>query len=71
MHKVAKEFDCYKYIKYQHTIKSAIWKEEESKWDIEVRTPNGTILQDKADVFINAGGVLKSAIRYPCLVNHR
>ncbi|KAL5040848.1 hypothetical protein BDW71DRAFT_201844 [Aspergillus fruticulosus] len=60
MHKVARQYDVYKYIKYQHTVTSAVWIEEEGKWDIWIRTPDGTIIQDKVDVFINAGGVLNN-----------
>lgn len=58
MHSVADKYDCNKYIKYQHTIKSAVWNEEKAKWKIEVEH-NGTVFTDEVDVFINAGGVLK------------
>ncbi|KAE8329710.1 hypothetical protein BDV39DRAFT_202656 [Aspergillus sergii] len=60
MNKVATQYDCHRYIKYQHTITSATWNEEASKWDIGVRTQDGTIIQDRVDVFINAGGVLNN-----------
>ncbi|KAB8268144.1 hypothetical protein BDV30DRAFT_243637 [Aspergillus minisclerotigenes] len=60
MHKVAAQYGCHKYIKFQHNITSATWMEEQSKWDIGVRTPDGTIIQDRVDVFINAGGVLNN-----------
>lgn len=59
MHSVADKYDCNKYIKYQHTIKSAIWNENDAKWDIKVQQEDGTIFTDNVDVFINAGGVLK------------
>jgi cation diffusion facilitator CzcD-associated flavoprotein CzcO len=59
MHGVADKYDCNKYIKYQHTIKSAIWNEDTAKWEIQVKRADGSMLDDEVDVFINAGGVLK------------
>ncbi|KAJ5805148.1 hypothetical protein N7474_011035 [Penicillium riverlandense] len=59
MHGVADKYDCNKYIKYQHTIKSAIWNEDTAKWEIQVKRADGSVLDDEVDVFINAGGVLK------------
>ncbi|KAJ5604597.1 hypothetical protein N7510_009751 [Penicillium lagena] len=58
MHSVADKYDCNKYIKYQHTIKSAIWNEDTAKWEIQVKRADGSMLDDEVDVFINAGGVL-------------
>ena len=59
MHAVAKKYDCNKYIKYQHAIKSAVWKEARGKWNIKVEKAGGSVIEDEVDVFINAGGVLK------------
>lgn len=59
MHGVADMYDCKKYIRYQHTIKSAIWNEDRAKWELKVEKDDGSILEDEVDVFINAGGVLK------------
>lgn len=59
MHSVADKYDCNKYIKYQHTIKSAVWNEDKAKWEIQVQKVDGTVFKDEVDVFINAGGVLK------------
>ena len=59
MHDVADKYDCKKYIKCQHSIKSAIWNETKGKWELKVENEQGVIFLDEADVFINAGGVLK------------
>ena len=59
MHDVADKYDCNKYIKYNHAIKSAVWNEVSGKWDIRVQDDRGLEFLDGADVFINAGGVLK------------
>ncbi|KAL3442851.1 hypothetical protein BJX65DRAFT_312463 [Aspergillus insuetus] len=60
MHGVADRYDCNRYIKYQHAIKGAVWDEEDAKWEISVQSPDGTVFQDRVDVFINAGGVLNN-----------
>lgn len=69
MHGVADRYDCKKYICYQHTIKSAIWNEGRAKWELKVEKKDGSILEDEVDVFINAGGVLKSV--YPLTYSER
>ncbi|KAL2848916.1 hypothetical protein BJY01DRAFT_262438 [Aspergillus pseudoustus] len=60
MHGVADKYDCNRYIKYRHSIKGALWNEEDAKWEISVQGPDGAIFQDRVDVFINAGGVLNN-----------
>lgn len=59
MKDVEKQYDCSKYIKLQHSIRSAIWQEHKGKWEIKVATPAGVEFTDECDVFVNAGGVLK------------
>jgi cation diffusion facilitator CzcD-associated flavoprotein CzcO len=59
MHGVADKYDCNKYIRYSHTIKSAVWNEDKAKWALEVETIDKAVINDEVDVFINAGGVLK------------
>ncbi|KAI9150713.1 FAD/NAD(P)-binding domain-containing protein [Paramyrothecium foliicola] len=60
MHGVADKYDCNRFIKYRHSIKSAVWNELEAKWQIQVETGDGSTLHDEADIFINAGGVLNN-----------
>ncbi|KAL2841973.1 hypothetical protein BJX68DRAFT_278502 [Aspergillus pseudodeflectus] len=60
MHGVADKYDCNKYIKYRHAIKGAVWDEEDAKWELSVQSPDGSVFQDRVDVFINAGGVLNN-----------
>lgn len=59
MHGVADKYDCNRYIKYKHSVKSAIWNEAKGKWEIQVQAGDGSTVHDEVDVFINAGGVLK------------
>lgn len=58
MHGVADQYDCNRFIKYKHSVKSAVWSETKGKWEIKVQNGAKTI-DDEVDVFINAGGVLK------------
>jgi cation diffusion facilitator CzcD-associated flavoprotein CzcO len=63
MHGVAAKYDCNRYIKYNHSVKSAVWSESKGHWQIQVDN-QGKIVHDEVDVFINAGGVLK--YDFPC-----
>lgn len=59
MHKVSEKYDCNRFIKYKHSITGATWDEKRGKWNIQIKNGDGGTLLDEADVFINAGGVLK------------
>jgi cation diffusion facilitator CzcD-associated flavoprotein CzcO len=56
--KVAKAYNLEKNIVFNAKVLNAAWIEEEGKWEIEVNV-NGHIKRDKADVVINASGILK------------
>ncbi|OAL46300.1 FAD/NAD(P)-binding domain-containing protein [Pyrenochaeta sp. DS3sAY3a] len=60
MHDVANKYDCNRYIKYKHSVKSAVWNEAKGKWEVDVQNGDGAIVHDEVDVFINAGGVLNN-----------
>lgn len=62
MHDVADKYDCNKYIKYNHSIKAAVWNESNAKWEVTVEKSDGITFVDEVDIFINAGGVLKFVI---------
>lgn len=59
MHDVAEKYECNKYIKYKHSINGARWNESKGKWEIQVSDGNNKPIHEEADVFVNAGGVLK------------
>jgi cation diffusion facilitator CzcD-associated flavoprotein CzcO len=63
MHHVADRYECKQYIRFRHTIRSAVWEEGMGKWVLEVENGQGKegerILRDEVDVFVNAWGVLK------------
>lgn len=56
--KTAKKYDVEKYIRFQHSIQQARWDEDKGKWRLTVQAGE-QVFEDKCDVFVNAGGVLK------------
>ncbi|KAJ9156053.1 Steroid monooxygenase [Pleurostoma richardsiae] len=57
---VAEKYDLNKYIRLNHRVVEAVWDEGEQMWHIRIQKgddPNA-IIEDKANVFINASGVL-------------
>lgn len=49
-----------KYVKLEHKVVSAIWNEELGQWALKIeRLQDGTIIEDFADVLVNASGILK------------
>jgi cation diffusion facilitator CzcD-associated flavoprotein CzcO len=49
-----------KYMNLNSKVVDARWVEEERKWHIQVqRTDSDAVFTDKADILINASGVLK------------
>lgn len=70
MHDVANKYDCNRYIKYKHTVKSAVWNEAKGKWEVDVQNGDGALVHDEVDVFINAGGVLKYVYQQLCFLDN-
>jgi cation diffusion facilitator CzcD-associated flavoprotein CzcO len=58
MKKTSKKYKVDQYMKFSHEVKSAVWNERASKWMLKIQHGD-RIFEDKCDVFINAGGVLK------------
>jgi cation diffusion facilitator CzcD-associated flavoprotein CzcO len=56
--RTSSKYDADRYMKFGHEIKAATWNESEAKWNLKVQNGNH-FFEDKCDVFINAGGVLK------------
>lgn len=58
---VAEKYGSYKYIKFEHRVVGALWHEDTAKWKLQIQKgENGEdLMEDEADVFINAGGILK------------
>lgn len=56
--KTSTKYNTDRYMNFNHEIQSAVWNELDGKWNIRIQNGSRTI-EDKCDVFINAGGVLK------------
>jgi cation diffusion facilitator CzcD-associated flavoprotein CzcO len=61
MKKTATKYKVNQCMKFNHEVKSAIWDEKECKWTLTIQNADN-IFEDKCDVFVNAGGVLKCVL---------
>ncbi|KAH0592931.1 hypothetical protein MHUMG1_09384 [Metarhizium humberi] len=59
--KVARKYDCMKYIKLRQQVAGAVWDNQESKWTLKIRDlVQNSEYTDKCDVLISATGALNS-----------
>lgn len=58
---VAEKYDLNKYIRLSHRVVGAYWKEEDQMWHVKIQKGDDpdAIIEDKANIFVNASGVLK------------
>jgi cation diffusion facilitator CzcD-associated flavoprotein CzcO len=56
---IVDEYNLTQYIKFEHSICGTEWLEEDGKWKVSVKGPDGLVKVEICDVFLNAGGVLK------------
>ncbi|KAG6353376.1 hypothetical protein INS49_007456 [Diaporthe citri] len=58
---VAEKFDLNKYIRLNHRVVGAYWNEEDQMWHVKIQKGDDpdAITEDKANIFVNASGVLK------------
>ncbi|KAI3395650.1 hypothetical protein diail_1015 [Diaporthe ilicicola] len=57
---VAEKYDLNKYIRLSHRVVGVYWNEEDQMWHVKIQKgdcPNA-IIEDKANIFVNASGVL-------------
>lgn len=54
------EFHLDKYIKFNHEVAKAEWKEGEGIYNVDIKNANGEIVHDWCHVLINAAGILNS-----------
>ncbi|RAQ54033.1 flavin-binding monooxygenase [Aspergillus flavus] len=59
--RVAHKYDCMKYVKPQHEVRGAVWDEQKSKWQLQIKDLNGgSTFSDQCDVLISATGALNN-----------
>jgi cation diffusion facilitator CzcD-associated flavoprotein CzcO len=56
----AVKYGLEKYIKFEHKVECATWNEENGVWDLEIRTPDGSLIRDSCEVLVNGTGILNS-----------
>lgn len=59
MQRTAKKWNLLKHVQLSAEMIEAIWNEDEGRWKLKVRTADGQIRDDYADVFVNCAGFLK------------
>ncbi|THV00416.1 FAD/NAD-P-binding domain-containing protein [Dendrothele bispora CBS 962.96] len=57
---LVEKFGLQRYFHLSHEVIRAEWLDDQKKWRIAVRGPDGKEFEDECDVFINAGGVLNA-----------
>ncbi|KAL1863105.1 hypothetical protein Daus18300_008097 [Diaporthe australafricana] len=57
---VAEKYDLNKYIRLCHKVVGAYWNEEDQMWHVKIQKGDDpdAIIEDKANIFVNASGVL-------------
>lgn len=56
----AKKYGADRFIKLEHEVVGCNWEEEEGKWHVKVKRPDGMIFEDVGDVLISARGNLNN-----------
>jgi cation diffusion facilitator CzcD-associated flavoprotein CzcO len=50
----------HKYVKLRHVVTHAQWTDREAIWKLKIKDlATGSVFEDRADIFLNGGGVLK------------
>lgn len=57
--KTAAEYKLDRNVKLNHLLVGATWGEDDNLWHFKFQTPSGEIVEDSANLFVNATGVLK------------
>ncbi|KAF2008609.1 putative dimethylaniline monooxygenase [Aaosphaeria arxii CBS 175.79] len=57
---VVEKYNLMQYIKLNHQVVGATWNEQEQRWHVKIQRGDdlNDVIEDSADVFINASGVL-------------
>lgn len=55
-----KKYGADRFIKLEHQVTKCTWKQDEGKWYVQVRTPDGTNFEDSCNVLVNARGLLNN-----------
>ncbi|KXL44482.1 MAG: hypothetical protein FE78DRAFT_150169 [Acidomyces sp. 'richmondensis'] len=56
----AKKYGADRFIKLEHEVKDCEWRQDEGKWHVKIRGPDGQVFEDTADVIVSARGNLNN-----------
>lgn len=59
--KVAQDYGFFKYVHLSHQVVGATWNEEDQQWHVKIQRGDDPshVFEDKANLLVNASGVLK------------
>ncbi|KAF2766116.1 FAD/NAD(P)-binding domain-containing protein [Teratosphaeria nubilosa] len=56
----AKKYGADRFVKLEHEVVDCEWRDEEGKWRVKVRGPDGKVFEDVSDVLVSARGNLNT-----------
>lgn len=56
----AEKYGVNRFTKLEHEVTGCRWDEDEGKWHVTVRQPDGSVLEDTSDMLISARGLLNN-----------
>ncbi|EMC95153.1 hypothetical protein BAUCODRAFT_527822 [Baudoinia panamericana UAMH 10762] len=56
----AKKYGADRFIKLRHEVTDCEWREDEGKWHVKVKKPNGEIFEDTCEILVSARGLLNN-----------
>lgn len=62
----ANKYGLREYIATKHEVVGAHWNEESAEWSVQIKRPDGSTFEQRADFLINAAGIL-NAWRWPAI----
>lgn len=56
----AKKYSADRFVKLSHAVEDCRFDEQEGKWHVKIRGPDGKVFEDTSDVLISARGNLNT-----------
>ena len=60
---IVKKYELMRWIKLQHRIVGAEWLVQEGQWRLSIQDPSGGVFEERCEIFLNGGGILKLEAR--------
>ena len=56
----ARKYGVERFTKLEHEVTNCRWDENEGKWHVHVKQPDGSVIEDTSDMLISARGLLNN-----------